>query len=46
MFAYNAVTEPGSKIVLNYTNETSSLVDEIIASKPENANVVKGELIN
>ena len=35
-------TKPGSKITVNYTSETSSLVDQMIATKSSNSNVVKG----
>jgi len=41
MFSDAAIVSP-AKITLNYTSETSSLVDKIIASKPENSNIVKG----
>ena len=37
---YNVATKTGSKITVNYTSETSSLVDQIIASAT--GNVVKG----
>ena len=38
----NAATESGAKIVVNYTSETSDLVDKMIATKTNGANVVKG----
>ena len=41
MFKY-ATTKTGSKITLNYTSATSSLVDKMIATKSSNSNVVKG----
>lgn len=34
--------KPGSKITVNYTSETESLVDDMIATKSDNSNVVKG----
>ena len=42
---YNAATEEGAKITVNYTSETESLVDKIIATKSSNSNVVKGKQI-
>lgn len=41
---YNAATEEGSQITVNYTAETSDLVDQMITTKSENSNVIKGEL--
>ncbi len=41
-----ASTESGAKIVVNYTSETESLVDQMIATKSANSNVVKGSLIS
>ncbi len=41
MFAYVA-TKTGSKITVNYTSETSDLVDKMIATKSSTSNVVKG----
>ena len=41
-----AATESGAKIVVNYTSETESLVDQMIATKSANSNVVKGSLIS
>lgn len=35
-------TQDGSKITVNYTSETSDLVDKMIATKSSNSNVVKG----
>ena len=35
----------GSKLKVNYTSETSSLVDAMIATKYPDSNVVKGDLI-
>ena len=42
---YNCTTIPPAKLVLNYTSETATLIDEILATKSENSNVVNGELI-
>ena len=44
MFA-NSATSDNSKIIVNYTMETSDLVDKMIATKSPNSNVVKGNLI-
>ncbi len=41
----NAATSEGAEITVNYTTETSDLVDRMIATKSENSNVVKGTLI-
>ena len=38
----NVATKSGSKITVNYTSETSELVDQMIATKSSNSNVVKG----
>ena len=38
----NVATKTGSKITVNYTSATSSLVDQMIATKSSNSNVVKG----
>jgi hypothetical protein len=38
----NVATKPGSKITVHYTNETETIVDEMIASLSPNSNVVKG----
>lgn len=35
----------GEEITINYTNSTSSLVDQMIATKPTNANIIKGVLV-
>ena len=40
-----AATEPGAKIVVNYVAAASDLVDKMIATKSENSNVVKGNII-
>ncbi|MBO5138316.1 MAG: BspA family leucine-rich repeat surface protein, partial [Bacilli bacterium] len=45
MFNY-AATNSDAKITVNYTEETSSLVDQMIATKSENSNVVKGSLVS
>lgn len=39
---YNVAIEGNSKVTVNYTNETSELVDKMIATKPSISNVVKG----
>ena len=40
---FNGVaTQPGSKMIVNYTSETSDLVDKMIATKSYNSNVIKG----
>ena len=39
-----AATEEGAKITVNYTSETSTLVDDMITKKTSNSNVVKGTL--
>ena len=41
----NAATQNGAKITVNYTQETSSLVDNMIATKSTNSNVVKGSQV-
>ena len=41
----NAVPTTGSKITVNYTSETSDLVDLMIATKSDTSNVVKGTLV-
>ena len=41
----NAATKNGAKITVNYTQETSSLVDNMIATKSTNSNVVKGSQV-
>ena len=45
MFAY-AATASGSKIIVNYIVEASTLVDNMIAGKIPNSNVVKGNIIS
>ena len=40
-----AATDASAKIVLNYTEASSTLVDNMIATKGVNSNVVKGEII-
>ena len=42
----DAATNSGAQITVNYTKETSSLVEEMIATKSENSNVVKGSLVD
>jgi hypothetical protein len=39
-------TKEGSQITVNYTSETEELVDKMIATKTEGANVVKGDCID
>ena len=41
----DVATKGESKITVNYTSETSDLVDQMIATKSSNSNVVKGNLI-
>ena len=41
-----AATASGSKITVNYTSSTSTLVDNMIATKSSNSNVIKGVQIN
>jgi hypothetical protein len=38
----SVATKTGSKITVNYTSATSSLVDQMIATKSSDSNVVKG----
>ena len=38
----NVASKEGSQIKVNYTSETEALVDEIIANKDENSNIIKG----
>jgi surface protein len=45
MFRYVA-TKEGSQVTVNYTSETSALVDKMIATKSSGANVVKGKCID
>ena len=39
-------TNAGSLIKVNYTSETSELVDKMIETKSSNSNVVKGEIVS
>ena len=39
---YNAATDPNAKITVNYIAAASTLVDNMIATKSSNSNVVKG----
>ena len=41
-----AATASGAKITVNYTSSTSTLVDNMIATKSSNSNVIKGVQIN
>jgi surface protein len=43
---YDVATKEGTQITVNYTSKTSSLVDKMIATKTEGANVVKGDCID
>ena len=42
---YDAATASGAKITVNYTSSASTLVDNMIATKSSNSNVVKGSII-
>ena len=44
MFSYAAISS-GTKITVNYTSLASTIVDNMIATKPSNSNVVKGNII-
>ena len=39
---YGAATDPNAKIIVNYTSETETLVDNMIKIKTANSNVIKG----
>ena len=43
----NAASGDGAKVILNYTNDTLSIVDNIISNSKQasNANIVKGKLV-
>ena len=41
-----AANSNGAKITVNYTSATSTLVDNMIATKSSNSNVVKGNLVS
>ncbi len=41
----SAATASGAKITVNYTSSTSTLVDNMIATKSYNSNVIKGNII-
>ena len=41
-----AATETGAQITFNYTSETSTSVDQMIATKGATSNVVKGSLVS
>ena len=43
---YDAATDASAKITVNYTSSTSTLVDNMIATKASNSNVIKGVQIN
>ena len=45
MRRYGAATSTGAQITVNYTKDTSSLVDSMIETKSSNSNVVKGSLV-
>ena len=40
-----AARDTGSKIVLDYTSETSDIVDKLLQRVSSNSNVVKGSLL-
>lgn len=40
-----AATTPSSQIIVNYTQEAADIIDDMIATKSENSNVIKGRLI-
>ena len=42
---YYAATDPNAKIIVNYTSETETLVDKMIATKSSNSNIIKGNQI-
>ena len=41
----DAATDPNAKIIVNYTSEIETLVDNMIATKSTNSNVIKGKQI-
>ena len=41
----NVANVSGTSFTVNYTSETESLVDAMIATKTDGANVVKGSLV-
>lgn len=41
----NAATSDGAQITVNYTADASDLVDQMIATKSSNSNVVKGSVV-
>ena len=41
----DAATDPNAKIIVNYTSETETLVDKMIATKSSNSNIIKGKQI-
>ena len=41
----NAATKSGSQIVVNYIADASTIVDKMIATKSQNSNVIKGNII-
>ena len=42
----SAATEEGAEIIVNYTDETSELVDNMIKAKSDNSHVIKGEKVS
>ena len=42
----NAATNSTAKIIVNYTSESSSSVDDMISTKSTNSNVIKGSNVN
>lgn len=44
--ADHSATNSSAQITLNYTSETSSIVDDIISNKSANSNIVKGKQVS
>jgi len=42
---FSATSTTSGQVIVNYTSETSELVDSMIATKTYNSNVVKGLLV-
>ena len=42
---FNNTADLSGRVVVNYTSETESMVDQLIATAPYNANVIKGRLV-
>ena len=45
MFKYSGLSNYSGKITINYVSSASSLVDQMIATKSSNSNIVKGRVI-